>query len=65
MVRVFMVYNCSSGENYVVESVRNVVLRWAEHGDPNKYRSSHHRCSLRNSQKNTCARVSFLIKGPQ
>ena len=23
-------------ENYVGESVRNVVLRWAEHKDPNK-----------------------------
>ena len=23
-------------ENYVGESVRNVVLRWAEHEDPNK-----------------------------
>ena len=23
--------NCSCGENYVDESVRNVVLRWAEH----------------------------------
>ena len=28
--------NCSCGENYVSESVRNVVLRWAEHEDPNK-----------------------------
>ena len=26
--------NCSCGENYVGESVRNVVLRWAEHEDP-------------------------------
>ena len=33
-----MVYegNCSCGENYVGESVRNVVLRWAENEDPNK-----------------------------
>ena len=33
-----MVYegNCSCGENYVGESVRNIVLRWAEHEDPNK-----------------------------
>ena len=28
--------NCSCGENYVCESVRNIVLRWAEHEDPNK-----------------------------
>ena len=28
--------NYSCGENYVDESVRNVVLRWAEHEDPNK-----------------------------
>ena len=27
--------NCSCGENCVSESMRN-VLRWAEHGDPNK-----------------------------
>ena len=34
----YVVYegNCSCGENYVGESVRNVVLRWAEHEDPNK-----------------------------
>ena len=33
-----MIYegNCSCGENYFGESVRNVVLRWAEHEDPNK-----------------------------
>ena len=23
--------NCSCGENYIGESVRNIVLRWAEH----------------------------------
>ena len=28
--------SCSCGENYVSESVRNNVLRWAEHEDPNK-----------------------------
>ena len=28
--------NCSCGENYVGESVRNVVLNWAELEDPNK-----------------------------
>ena len=28
--------NCLCVENYVGESVRNVVLRWAEHEDPNK-----------------------------
>ena len=28
--------NCSFGENYVGESVRNVVLRWFEYEDPNK-----------------------------
>ena len=28
--------NCLLGENYVGESWRNVVLRWAEHEDPNK-----------------------------
>ena len=28
--------NCLFGENYVSESVRNVVSRWAEHEDPNK-----------------------------
>ena len=28
--------NCSCGENYVGESVRSVVLRWAEHEVPNK-----------------------------
>ena len=28
--------SCSCGKNYVVESVGNVVLRWAEHKDPNK-----------------------------
>ena len=27
---------CSCGENYVLESVRNVVLRWAQHEDANK-----------------------------
>ena len=34
-----MVYegNSSCGENYVGESVRNIVLRWAEHEDPNKH----------------------------
>ena len=33
-----MVYegNCLCGKNYVGESVGNVVLRWAEHEDPNK-----------------------------
>ena len=33
-----MVYegNCSCGENYIGESVRNVVLRWADYEDPNK-----------------------------
>ena len=33
-----MVYegNCSCGENYVRESMRNVVLRWADYEDPNK-----------------------------
>ena len=33
---VFYKSNCSCDENYVGESVRNVVLRWAEHEDPNK-----------------------------
>ena len=28
--------NCSCGESYVGESVRNNVLRWAEHEDPHK-----------------------------
>ena len=28
--------NCSFGENYDGESVRNVVLRWAQYEDPNK-----------------------------
>ena len=28
--------NCSSGENYVAESLKSVVLGWAEHEDPNK-----------------------------
>ena len=28
--------NCSCGENYVSEPVRNVVLRWVEHKDPNE-----------------------------
>ena len=28
--------NCSCGENYVGESARNVVLRWAEREDPNR-----------------------------
>ena len=28
--------NCSYGKNYVGESLRNVILRWAEHEDPNK-----------------------------
>ena len=28
--------NCSCGENYAAEFVRNVVLRWTEHEDPNK-----------------------------
>ena len=28
--------NCLCGENYVGESVRNVVLRWTEHENPNK-----------------------------
>ena len=28
--------NCSCGENYVGQSVGNVVLRWAEHEDTNK-----------------------------
>ena len=28
--------NCSCGENYVGESVRNVALRWAEHENSNK-----------------------------
>ena len=28
--------NCLCGEKYVGKSVRNVVLRWGEHGDPNK-----------------------------
>ena len=27
---------CSCDENYVGESVRNVILRWAEQEDPNK-----------------------------
>ena len=33
-----MVYegNCSCGEHYIGESVRNIVLIWAEHEDPNK-----------------------------
>ena len=33
-----MVYegNCSCGENYVRESMRNVVLRWADYEDSNK-----------------------------
>ena len=33
-----MVYegHCLCGENYVGESVRNFVLRWAQHEDPNK-----------------------------
>ena len=28
--------NCLCGENYVGESVRDVILRWTEHEDPNK-----------------------------
>ena len=28
--------NCLCDENYVVKSMRNVVLRWAEHKDSNK-----------------------------
>ena len=33
-----MVYegNCLCGENYVGESVRKALLKWAEHEDPNK-----------------------------
>ena len=33
-----MVYegNCSCDEHYIGESVRNIVLIWAEHEDPNK-----------------------------
>ena len=33
---IFYEGNCWCGENYVGESVRNVVLRWTEHEDPNK-----------------------------
>ena len=28
--------SCSCGENYVGESLRVIVLRWAKHEDPNK-----------------------------
>ena len=32
--------NCSCGKNYVGKSVRNIVLRWAEHEDPNEQSKS-------------------------
>ena len=32
--------NCSCGEDHVGESVRNIVLRWIKHEDPNKQSES-------------------------
>ena len=36
MLHVIHEGSCSCGENYVGESMRNVILRWAEHEDQNK-----------------------------
>ena len=52
---------------FIKKSSGNTKRRCCLEPDPSpKYRSSHRRCSIKknsqNSQENTCARASFLIK---